>query len=262
MSECSSSTSRVRKRPRVNTMKLLVLSDIHANLVALEAVLAAAPPYDAIWNLGDTVGYGPRPTECLDRLSELRTDVMLVGNHDFAAIGELPMSTFNPLAASAARWTARQLRPSDIALFQRLPASAIVADVTLAHGSPRGPIWEYVTDEETAFANFSHFATDLCLIGHSHVALAASIGDDPLDLDLQLLQYGQEIDLTSGRFLINPGSVGQPRDRDPRAAFAVLDTRQATLTAHRVPYDVAATQRQMSEAGLPAPLATRLARGV
>jgi diadenosine tetraphosphatase ApaH/serine/threonine PP2A family protein phosphatase len=243
-------------------MKVLVLSDIHANLVALDAVLAAAPPFDAIWNLGDTVGYGPRPTQCLDRLSELPTTVMLVGNHDFAAIGALPLSTFNPLAANAARWTERQLRPKDISLFQSLPASAIAAGVTLAHGSPRDPIWEYVTDEETAIANFSHFATDLCLIGHSHVALAATTGDNPLAINMQLLSNGQIIDLTHGRFLINPGSVGQPRDRDPRAAFALLDTTAMSLSAHRVAYDIAATQRQMAEAGLPASLATRLARGV
>lgn len=243
-------------------MKLLVLSDIHANLVALDAVLIAAPPYDAIWNLGDTVGYGPRPTGCLDRLSDLRTDVMLVGNHDLAAIGGLPLSTFNPFAASAARWTGQQLRPDHRTLLGNLPASTIAADVTLAHGSPRDPIWEYVTDEETAFDNFAHFATNLCLVGHAHVALYATIGDDPDQIDMQLLGAGQIIDLTRGRFLLNPGSVGQPRDRDPRAAFAVLDTTEATLTAHRVVYDVSETQRQMAAAGLPAPLAARLTRGV
>ena len=245
-------------------MRILILSDVHANLVALDTVLAVAPPHDAVWNLGDTIGYGPRPVECLDRMRELGPDVMLVGNHDLAAIGGLALATFNPVAATAARWTATQLRPDDVALLERLPASLVANDVTLAHGSPREPVWEYVTDDETASENFAHFGTNICLIGHSHVALFAVLENDRRDVGthLQLLGDGETLDLTRGRFLINPGSVGQPRDRDPRAAFALLDIARATLTAFRIPSDIAETQRQMAEAGLPAPLAARLARGV
>jgi diadenosine tetraphosphatase ApaH/serine/threonine PP2A family protein phosphatase len=242
-------------------MKILIISDVHANLVALEAVLADCGPVDAVWNLGDTIGYGPKPRECLARVRDIGADPFLVGNHDLAAIGAIGTADFNAIARLANQWTSRQLAPEDVEFLRNLPVTTTAAGITLAHGSPRSPVWEYVVDEATATENFDHFATNLCLIGHSHVALYATLPADQRRADLFLLQPGDTIDFSAGRWLVNPGSVGQPRDHDPRAAYAILDTDRATITAHRVPYDIAATQRQMTDAGLPRPLIERLALG-
>ncbi|HET8524472.1 MAG TPA: metallophosphoesterase family protein [Thermomicrobiales bacterium] len=243
-------------------MRILVLSDIHANLTALEAVLAAAGAVDAIWNLGDTVGYGPRPEECVARSVELGMHPILAGNHDLACIGQLDMRDFNPAARQAAEWTAGRLSPTSRRLLGSIPSLTTVDHVTLAHGSPRDPVWEYVVDEFTARDNFHRFDTPLCLVGHSHVALYAELKPERDQAELGLLADGDQLDLSRGRFLFNPGSVGQPRDRDPRAAYALLDLRQGTITAHRVAYTVAATQRDMAAAGLPERLIHRLALGV
>jgi predicted phosphodiesterase len=243
-------------------VRILVLSDIHANLVALEAVLAAAGDVDAIWNLGDTVGYGPRPEECVRRTVELAMHPILAGNHDLACIGQLDTSDFNPVARQAAEWTAARLSPASRQLLGSIPSLTTVESATLAHGSPRDPVWEYVVDEFTAHDNFHRFDTPLCLIGHSHIALYAELAPGSDQAVLGVLAAGDTLDLSRGRFLINPGSVGQPRDRDPRAAYAILDLGQGTITAHRVAYTVAATQRDMIAAGLPARLIHRLALGV
>ncbi|MDQ3692558.1 MAG: metallophosphatase family protein [Chloroflexota bacterium] len=242
-------------------MRVLIISDVHANLVALEAVLRAAPSVDAIWNLGDTVGYGPRPVACLNRLGDETVEHSLVGNHDLAAIGQLDLSEFNPWARAAALWTSEQLLASHRERLAALPATVVAAGVTLAHGSPRDPIWEYVADRETASANFVHFETAWCLVGHTHVAR----------IDWQLgpaspsrgrrFRPDDVIDVSQGKWLLNPGSVGQPRDRDPRASYAVLDTGRGTVTNYREEYDVAQTQRQMAESALPVPLIARLALG-
>jgi diadenosine tetraphosphatase ApaH/serine/threonine PP2A family protein phosphatase len=243
-------------------VRVLILSDIHANLVALDAVLAAAGEVDAIWNLGDTVGYGPRPEECVVRSVELGMHPILAGNHDLACIGQLDMREFNPVARQAAEWTAGRLSPASRQLLGSIPSLTIVDSMTLAHGSPRDPVWEYVVDEFTAHDNFRRFDTPVCLIGHSHIALYAELAPESEQAELGLLADGDLLDLSRGRFLINPGSVGQPRDRDPRAAYALLDLGQGTITAHRVTYTVAATQRDMAAAGLPARLIHRLALGV
>lgn len=246
-------------------MRVLVISDVHANLVALEAVLADCGAVDAVWNLGDTIGYGPRPRECLARVQAIGAQPMLVGNHDLAAIGDLDTADFNPVARLAAQWTGLQLQPEDVAFLRTLPAMTVAGGVTLAHGSPRAPVWEYLVDEATATANFAHFATDLCLVGHSHVALYAELARGQRRADLFLLAPGATLDLNlssaPARRIVNPGSVGQPRDQDPRAAYAILDTGQGTITAHRVAYDIAATQQQMADVGLPRPLVARLALG-
>jgi len=241
-------------------MHVLLVSDIHAILEAFEAVLAAAPRVDAIWNLGDAVGYGPRPRECIDRLIDAGANPSLVGNHDLASLGRLDLATFNPVAAKAARWTADQLDPDHRAYLAGLPPQATASGYRLAHGSPRDPIWEYVIDAATARENFRAFSEAVCFVGHSHLALYATLGEDSA-LDLLPLADGQVLDLERGRWLINPGSVGQPRDRDPRAAYAVLDTDRRTLSAHRVAYDVTATRRRITDAGLPSALADRLAVG-
>lgn len=243
-------------------MKILIVSDIHANLVALDAVLAFCAEYDAVWNLGDTIGYGPKPRECIDRMVDLFANPVLVGNHDLACIGEVDIAEFNPVAQVASRWTALQLGMDHRAYLSDLPALTTTPLYTLAHGSPRSPVWEYVTSAAVATENFAVFDTDVCFIGHTHIAMYAVLADGAEIAEIKPLRDGDTIDLLAGRYLINPGSVGQPRDRDPRAAYAVLDTDRGTLTAHRVEYDVATTQRQMAFANLPEVLIGRLTHGM
>ncbi len=198
-------------------MRVLIISDVHANLVALEAVLRAAPPVDEIWNLGDTVGYGPRPVACLDRLGDDAVEHSLVGNHDLAAIGQLDLTEFNPWARAAAMWTSNQLSSPQRERLAVLPATVVATGVTLAHGSPRDPIWEYVADRETASANFAHFETAWCFVGHTHVARIDWRRDTGRPSRVRRFRPGDVVDVSQGRWLLNPGSVGQPRDGDPRA---------------------------------------------
>jgi diadenosine tetraphosphatase ApaH/serine/threonine PP2A family protein phosphatase len=243
-------------------VKVLVLSDVHANLIALEAVLRDAKGYEAIWNIGDTVGYGPRPRECLDLMVDHGANPVLVGNHDLACLGELDLTEFNPVAQVASRWTALQLGLEHRAYLKDLPAMTASEGFTLAHGSPRAPIWEYVTSAAIASENFLYFDTNVCLIGHTHIAMFAVLRTDETQAEIYQFRDGTTLDLLQARYIVNPGSVGQPRDRDPRAAYAMLDTDRGTITAHRVEYDVATTQRQMALANLPDVLIARLAHGM
>jgi diadenosine tetraphosphatase ApaH/serine/threonine PP2A family protein phosphatase len=243
-------------------MRILILSDVHANLTALEAVLAdAAGQYDAAWNLGDTVGYGPDPVAVWARLNEVCA-VQLGGNHDLAATTGEEIDSFNPFARQAAIWTGEQLTPEIRDDLAHRPGHLILDDaIVIAHGSPRDPFHEYVLDEITATANLLHVAGDLCLVGHSHVAFTATIRPGDKTARLAALEPGASVDLDSGRILANPGSVGQPRDGDPRAAFAILNTETNMFEARRVTYDVAAVQARMRAAGLHERLVTRLAVG-
>ena len=243
-------------------MKILLISDIHANLVALEAVLADCGEFDAIWNLGDNIGYGPKPRECIDRMVDLFANPVLVGNHDLSCIGEVDISEFNPVAQVAARWTTLQLGMDHRAYIADLPSLLVHDGFTLAHGSPRSPVWEYVTSAAIATDNFSCFQTDACFVGHTHIAMYAVMTPDSEVAEILPFRPGETIDLLTARYMINPGSVGQPRDRDPRAAYAILDTDRGTITAHRVDYEVATTQRQMAQANLPEILIVRLAHGM
>jgi diadenosine tetraphosphatase ApaH/serine/threonine PP2A family protein phosphatase len=242
-------------------MRALILSDVHANLVALEAVLADADgSYDEIWNLGDTVGYGPEPIACMDRLNAI-SSIQLAGNHDLAAAGAVSTDAFNPVAKAANQWTATQLdsaRKQDLA---NRPGKVDREGVTLAHGSPRDPLWEYVIDAVAATANLLHVEGDLCFVGHSHVALAAIIRPGERTASMIPLDPNTTINLQIGRMLINPGSVGQPRDGDPRAAYAIYDSTRLEVIGHRVTYDIAATQSAMRAANLPERLIVRLATG-
>lgn len=242
-------------------MKVLIVSDVHANLVALEAVLADCRSVDALWNLGDTVGYGPRPAACLDRLREEGADPALAGNHDLACIGAIDPAAFNPVARAAAVWTADRLTPEHRAYLAALPGMTSVDGCTLAHASPRDPVWEYVVDAGSATAALRAIATPLCFVGHSHVALVASLAVGDRVAAIRRLRESERLDLALGRHLVNPGSVGQPRDGDPRAAYAVLDTARGVLTGHRVAYDVATTQAQMAAVSLPSALIARLGVG-
>ena len=242
-------------------MQIALVSDIHSNLVALDAVLEALPRSDQLWCLGDTIGSGPRPNECLQRMRD-RAIHVLTGNHDLACLGEISLASFNSLARQANEWNNRQLLPDLRAYLHERPAKITVEPgATLAHASPRDPVWEYILDVETALENLPHFSSSLCLVGHSHVPTIFALHADG-KVEFGRAQPGQVVQLRPGsRYIFNPGSVGQPRDNDPRAAYALWDTTAATLRFERVRYDIAATQQQMREARLPALLADRLAHG-
>lgn len=243
-------------------MAILIVSDIHANLAALETVLDAAGEVDAVWNLGDVVGYGPKPRECIDRVVELQTAASLIGNHDWAAIGRLQLDEFNPVARYATYWTTAQLTTAHMRYLESLPNRVIEDDWMLVHASPRHPIWEYVYTAKVAHENFELFDAPVCFLGHSHVQLfiSESMARDGLP-PIQPAD-GDTLFMDTDRFIVNPGSVGQPRDNNPRAAFALYDPQTRIVTFRRVSYDVEKTQKQMETVGLPRPLITRLALGV
>jgi diadenosine tetraphosphatase ApaH/serine/threonine PP2A family protein phosphatase len=244
-------------------MRVAVISDIHGNLHALEAVVAAIEEEqpDAIWCLGDLVGYGPRPNECCARVAEV-ADVCLIGNHDLGVLGEISLEEFSHEAAESAHWTQEVLAEHARAYLSQLSPAADIPDAgaELYHASPRDPVWEYVLDAGSMSAALQDTIQPIIMVGHSHVPLTATVDDG------QLLAahapIGTELDLADRRVLLNPGSVGQPRDGDPRAAFVLLDLAAQHVSFHRVEYDVARTQVEIREEGLPEPLAERLAHGL
>jgi predicted phosphodiesterase len=240
-------------------MRVAVISDVHANYHALEAVLEQIDTerVDAVWCLGDVVGYGPLPNECCDVVRE-RSDVCLVGNHDLVALGRLSVSDFNDEAAAAAVWTAEVLTEESRTFLEGLQPLGAAAGVDLFHASARDPVWEYVLTEEAAQATLELSKAPLVLVGHSHVALSITMANDGVEGGLA--PAGATVEL-EGRWLLNPGSVGQPRDGDPRAAWLLLDLDRMFAAFQRVPYSIEQTQTEMRERGLPGILAARLARG-
>jgi diadenosine tetraphosphatase ApaH/serine/threonine PP2A family protein phosphatase len=242
------------------SLRLAVISDIHGNLHALEAVLAEidGESVDELWSLGDTVGYGPRPNECC-ALTRDRVQISLVGNHDLVAIGELSVSEFNEDAAAAALWTSRVLDGASREFLRGLEPRGERAGVRLFHGSARDPVWEYILTDEAARATLDAIDEDLVLVGHSHVALAVTEVDDGVAGGV--VPGSAELPLEDARWLLNPGSVGQPRDGDPRAAWLLLDLERRHATFRRVEYPIERTQQEMREAALPELLAARLAHG-
>jgi diadenosine tetraphosphatase ApaH/serine/threonine PP2A family protein phosphatase len=241
-------------------MRVLIISDIHANKTALEAVLAKAGNVDAAWCLGDLVGYGPDPNECVMRVRQLPNLVCIIGNHDAAAMQQIDEDTFNPEARTAIIWTRRALSESTRSFLNALPETAMIFNVSLSHGSPRHPVWEYLLDTRTASLSFEYFRTDYCLVGHTHLPVMYTLAPGSDYATLTIPEPFKTVDL-SPRAILNPGSVGQPRDRDPRASFAIFDTEDQTWTVHRVSYDIAAVQQRMTAAGLPARHIQRLASG-
>lgn len=239
-------------------MRLAVLSDIHSNLVALDAVSGDMPAVDQIWALGDIVGYGPQPNEVIRRLQELGVRAV-TGNHDGAAIGTVDASWFNPDAAAAIRWTTSVLDENSQAYLAALPQVRRDGELTAVHGSPREPIWEYITDPAIAAANLDAFETRLCLFGHTHLPLIYRA--DGIHITVVPVNLSAPIALDERRALINPGSVGQPRDGNPDASYLVLDTEAGTVEFRRVRYEIELTQRLMREVGLPRWLVERLAIG-
>jgi predicted phosphodiesterase len=241
-------------------MRVAVISDIHGNLHALEAVLAAVDDErpDAIWCLGDLVGYGPRPNECTERVAA-RANVSLVGNHDLGVTGAIDLNEFSHDAATAARWTQTVLDDANLAFLQSLQPEAKVAGAELYHASPRDPVWDYVLTADGAYDALNRTAAPLVLVGHSHVAIAVVLAEGRLNGGLA--PHGTEVDLEAGRWLLNPGSVGQPRDGDPRAAYLLVDLDRMFAAFRRVEYPVEQTQAELREHGLPESLAERLAHG-
>jgi predicted phosphodiesterase len=271
-------------------MRILIVSDVHANFAALETVLRDAErgaAVDGVWSLGDCVGYGPRPGECIARLRGVGA-VMVAGNHERAATGAIGTEDFNPDAAAAAEWTKTRLSGDEKAFLDsldevirvevegdgddlpvqpegdpRLAHTGAGGGFTLVHGTLRWPIWEYMTSPEVALGHLALQETPFGLVGHTHVPMVV-VEDEaaPDGCEMYRLDDGDVVGLGSGRrIVLNPGSVGQPRDGDRRASYAVYDTEANAITLHRVEYEIAETQKLMAEEGLPLWLIQRLAVG-
>jgi diadenosine tetraphosphatase ApaH/serine/threonine PP2A family protein phosphatase len=224
----------------------------------LESIAVDAP--DAVWCLGDLVGYGPRPNRCCTLVAD-RADICLIGNHDLGVLGRLDLEDFSYDAATSARWTTSVLDEEPRRFLESLEPQCARGDVALYHASARDPVWEYVLTPFAALASFTASEARLLFVGHSHVALAFGLADRKLETTIA--PGGTELDLAGdGRWILNPGSVGQPRDGDPRAAYLVLDLDANRADYRRVEYPVARTQEEIRERGLPEPLAERLAQGI
>ncbi len=259
-------------------MRVLIVSDIHANLIALETVLSdAAGEYDSVWCLGDVVGYGPRPNECIE-LIRSKADVCVMGNHDWAVLGRpgINVDDFNPQARQAVLWTREQLSAENLAYLDGLADVPIQPngnpELLVTHASPREPVWEYILTPSIAMENFACFEERICFFGHTHKPAIFRWRIDPAadgDNDRATVHYlqpsaGVGVPLVTSphqRLLVNPGSVGQPRDNDARAAYAIFNTDDRVWRYERVAYPIELTQNQMREAGLPKRLSDRLSFG-
>ncbi|MFC1951776.1 metallophosphoesterase family protein [Chloroflexota bacterium] len=244
-------------------MRYAILADIHANLAAFTAVLddiGSKGGVEEVWCLGDVVGYGPDPHQCIKLLRQ-HNHACVAGNHDWAAIGKIDTSYFNPDAAAACRWAAQQLSPEDVNYLESLPLVIEKDDFTLVHGSPRDPIWEYLSSANSAGQNFTYFKSQFCLVGHSHLPLVFSYNDAGVCYPSPF-SPAIGLELSSNRLIINPGGVGQPRDGDHRASYAIYDSEARTIRLYRFPYDIHATQASMVKNGLPMRLVDRLSCGM
>lgn len=241
-------------------MRILVFSDIHANLTALEAVLSNVGEIDAAWCLGDLVGYGPDPNECIARVQELPDLVCILGNHDAATLKQIDSTTFNPEARQTIHWTQNKLTNANLAFLRDIPERVIHKNVTLVHGSPRQPVWEYLLDAQNATHSFEYFDTSYCFVGHTHLPILYYLSENRSSAKLYIPEDHTLLSL-SPRMIINPGSVGQPRDRNPKAAYAIFDDKEYTWEYHRVSYDILSVQSRMEKAGLPQRHIKRLSAG-
>lgn len=242
-------------------MRVLVISDIHANLTALKAVLAEAGEVDETWCLGDVVGYGPDPNEVVELLRTLPNFTCMLGNHDVAVLGQMNFAVFNNDARKSLVWQQKTLTVANQQYLESLPQKTWVnGKVALAHGSPRDPVWEYILNTLIARLNFEAFETPYCFVGHSHIQCMFRLDTERDRVMLEVPLPGEVVRLTP-RAILNPGSVGQPRDRDPRSAYAIFDPEAETWEPKRVAYDVEAVQRRIRENGLPEKHAARLSDG-
>jgi predicted phosphodiesterase len=244
-------------------MRILLISDVHANLTALNAVIQDAGAFDQIWCLGDIVGYGPQPNECISRLREFEI-IALAGNHDLAAVGKTSLWEFSETAKEVIFWTRHWLTDSSHEWLSSLPSTPLVVkeNITLVHASPRDPIWEYIVERTTAKENLSFIETPICLNGHSHMPIMYRKPWDGLKVLEEPLKVNAPVRLTTyDQVFINPGSVGQPRDEDPRASYGIFDLDAMTFTLRRIQYDFTITQKLMKQAKLPDRLIRRLRFG-
>jgi predicted phosphodiesterase len=245
-------------------LRAAVISDVHSNQPALEATLGAIDEVgvDEVWCLGDVVGYGAQPDACADLIQQ-RCTICLAGNHDLAVLGGLDIATFSETAATAVEWTRENVSPTTVEFLRELEPAGARSGVSLSHASPSDPIWEYVLSVDQAEAGLDAQEQRVGLIGHSHIALFFTRPQGARSGDAQGAQAGDGavLGLESGDWLLNPGSVGQPRDSDPRAAWLELDTEQWTAHYHRVSYDIVTAAETILAAGLPSQLAERLAVG-
>ena len=239
-------------------MRILVISDIHANLTALDAILTDAGEFEAAWCLGDLVGYGPDPNECIAKVRALPNLRCIIGNHDAAALDQIDTKTFNLEARQALEWTQKTLTETSVSFLSSLQQKIEINNVTLTHGSPRHPVWEYLMDSQTAALNFDYFSTPYCFVGHTHLPVVYTREEK------KLVVYkptpNNKITL-SPRTIINPGSVGQPRDHDPRAAYVIYNPEENTWDYRRLTYDIPAVQTRMADAQLPERHIVRLQAG-
>jgi predicted phosphodiesterase len=240
-------------------VRVAVLSDIHANLAALDAVIASFGTVDAVWHLGDVVGYGPEPDGVVERLAQIGS-VGVRGNHDAAAVGGDEIDWFNPDARAAMEWTRGHISAGTRDWLAALPERHVEGQFGLVHGSPRDPMWEYIVSVPIARANLAALTTPFGLFGHTHLPMVYA----ELDGAVEQIEpaEGSSFTLASRRALINPGSVGQPRDGIVTSSYMVMDTDAGSCTWHRVPYDIAAVQGAMTAAGLPRRLVERLSYGL
>jgi len=242
-------------------MRTLILSDIHANLTALKSVLADAGPFDQVWCLGDIVGYGPDPNECVTLIQSLSPLKCVKGNHDAAILGEIDLRVFNYEARDSLLWLRNKLEPQHLQWLNTLEERLVFDDVTMVHGSPRNPIWEYLMDTVSAGENMSAFSTQLCFVGHTHVPGVFQFNDDKIgSTDYYAMTDGSEF-IPENKVIINPGSVGQPRDNDPRSSYVVFDNQTNRFEFHRVKYNIEQVQKRILAAGLPRRHASRLENG-
>lgn len=242
-------------------MRILVMSDIHANYTALQAVLKDAGAVDETWCLGDLVGYGPDPNAVVEEIQEIKNLTCLMGNHDVGVIGRMSLETFNGEAKRSLMHHEKVLTASNMDFIRSLPSKTKTrGEATIAHGSPRDPLWEYILNTLTARLNFDHFETPWCFVGHSHIQ-SVFVKDEESDrVTVEQTKPDMAISLRP-KLILNPGSVGQPRDRDPRAAYAIYDTEARTWTPKRVEYNIAEVQQRIREAGLPEKHAVRIGEG-
>lgn len=242
-------------------MPILVISDVHSNFTALQAVVRDAGTVDETWCLGDLIGYGPDPNQVVELVRRLSHLTCVLGNHDAALLHRMEFEAFNGDARRSLIWTDGVLTKDNLDFLRTLPEGAQTRGrVTLVHGSPRDPTWEYVNDTLAARPNFSHFDTPFCFVGHTHVPAIFALDEKADRVVPGRTKIGEPFTLTA-RAIVNPGSVGQPRDRDPRAAYAIYDSHQGTWEARRVQYDFSQVQQRIRDAGLPSRHALRLAEG-
>ena len=243
-------------------MRIVIVADLHSNLEAFEAVLAHAAsggPIDRLWCLGDVVGYAADPAACIALLRHY-PHTAVVGNHDLAAVGELGTGDFNPVAARAAAWTGEHLSAEEHRYLSSLPFMVVEEDFTMVHGSLRWPEWEYLLSPDAAAEHLRLQETPYSLVGHSHVPFVVVEKEGSLPTMVPLMD-GDVLELGEDRLIINPGGVGQPRDGDPRASYAVYDSEARAGTLHRGESGLEKAQRKIREAGLPPYLAERLTYG-